>query len=456
MARCRKRKAMKRLFIFIAAILSTSLFCSHNGGPLPTNYVYTNFPNNGNPVYSSPYYTQTNYQQSNYYTNEVDKNALVPTYYSSNDLKSRKREQKVPLISNNNQESKLIEELYKDAIDFIDNDAGEESCTSKIDELSNDFSVIKCDAIFDSFITGSKLVKLIQKMNTALKSGIDEDSVKLHAYNQSKSSSLKTPARAVLLFSLLKKYRFQANKTKELLPFQDDIALSQLRDAKNLKRKKPAPAHYTYAKQFPAFFDLINDLYYAIQTNSKTIIVINSYMHSNEFYENNNHQEISSNDVLTDFYKKGFSLINEDDDTSHVVLFDLIQLFYKASLQSKNGKFENKILAFESGFMDKCFNSSSYCDINTKNRLVLLYTYIKQFCESIDNKIIPIPNQYLGWSEINKLDLLVSSSFVSAAFNEDQYALIEFMNLLDNIDRLKGATDQKIKTEMNHFHPQLK
>jgi len=437
------------------------------------NYVLNNMASNyGQPIFFNNY--QTIYPQATVASNPQ------PVYIPLEHLhsvaatnKSTKGEERESLLGNNTQASNIVKDLvsnivkdlYDDVVKFI-GDENSESSETRLSSLSKDFIYSKNFIPISSLKILKEIVGLIEKMNAARGIGYDEDAMGSYSYGKANSSShFNTSARATLFFSFLKKYRLAASETKEKLPIQVTPLLEIFNNTGNLTADNFTKLRYRLAQLFPAFSQLIIDLNYTIIATSEKIQTITSYLYSNEFHEKMNYPEISSTDLKNAFYYKGAVLLNNEAHKvllgpipPHKTLFELIQIFWQANSSTYSAGYgENCMLEFEPAIAilnkDYWYLPSDFKSIKTKNSVILLYKLIRQYCLALGNKITPMPGQYLAYSEIKCNNLSLADSFTNPALNEEQYALLEFMDLMDKIRCLKSSSEQEVQSCVDALYP---
>lgn len=209
---------------------------------------------------------------------------------------------------------------------------------------------------------------------------------------------------------------------------------------------------------YPAFLSLAHTLRYALQELSlEAIDTLINYLYGNqkillhssqgyyinlknEFYTNTYNMLFNKGRVhllchliqMIDNAKKKHDINSEDDLASGIIGF----------------AFDQPIEALFLSF----FNSSYYPE-NIKKRVVLFCTLAKEYNNARLNKITPTAAQCEVYVVKKDLDIAIPDA---SLFNEDQYALTEFTNLIGATSFLIDANEDEVNESFNQLYPQKK
>jgi hypothetical protein len=313
-----------------------------------------------------------------------------------------------------------------------------------------------------------RFIRVIEQINNAKENGIDEDRMGQFAYNKSRDYIFMS-RHIPLVFSLLKRYNYTINDTKEEIPYKIahyyNKKLSRMFGIESSENNQVEPSTFEdLLKPYPAYVQLTNKLNELLCISfNKTLGDLTVYLYENKDILFSGYSDDSYTNLLDDFYTKAYLLffkkgscidlykallmidkakqlgdINKETDLGYGILnFDPIQ----SSISKKLLKTLQKQELTNKGYI-----------INTKNRIALFCKLIEQYNNTDINKKKPTPRQYFCYEKQKELNLILPSS--STSLDENCYAFTAFQQLKDNFVALGNTTNrQEIELWVNKVYP---
>jgi hypothetical protein len=287
-------------------------------------------------------------------------------------------------------------------------------------------------------------------MQRAKENGLTEDILGRYSYE---TTEYIMPVKASnnyisLFFSLLKKYSQYKLATKESLPFAENASyfvstVSPDNIYQTYKDNSASIMSNTYANQYPAFYQLVEDVHYVLQEPREQIIQsMVSYFYESEHAPEKNTSPKSITPLQ--FYLHGCEIFKLN--RSCVEILELLKMI-EATRTSTSACYEDelaqKMRTFEPSLLDKGTNSifwhNHILNQMSKDSIATLFTLIKEYNVQKHYKITPSLKQYLAYTLKGKLMLLFPDTYNAYAFDHETYALPEFCCLIGKIDLLKQS-----------------
>jgi hypothetical protein len=388
-----------------------------------------------------------------------DSNQLIPVYYSTRTTYAtpqqeiQKQEQKsllhkIALKPN----PEIMNQLYKKVNDFIFDTCFDYERKSQLDDLRD---TLRYNTPFDeqcSHNIGNTLADLIRYMNDAKTKNISEDIMGKYSYEQ-KSEILNSTNNSYisLFFSLLKKYNRIVAQKKENLPFEKNIlyivpAISSENiydKAYSDHQQHKSIMQCTYARQYPAFLKLVNDLHFVLQEPKESSIKnIVSCFYGSQSPESK--YSLPSSLSFDEFYKQGISILTAEKsyEEIHKLLY-MIEHTRISTTTSYEESLADQVLNFTPSLSKTLTNSlfwtKNYLNENTKKHITNIFTLIKEYNTKKQYKITPSIKQYLAYVFKEKRSIPLPDQCNPHIFGCTDYALIEFCCLIHRIDQVKKS-----------------
>ena len=405
-----------------------------------------------------PIYVDTNYiSTSSSYPIEL-KPIFIKTHANIPSHPTQRVEEK-PLLSTKTTKKiihgdpQAMSNLYAKVYNFISGWCLDYERTSKLDPLR---TLLKYNTLFDeqSFdCIGHRLVRIIKEMNNAKeKNGLTEDIMGKYSYETKEYlAPVKTSNNYIaLFFTLLKKYNQHVLTTKETLPFAEHTyyILSTLSPETLYQQYNPSNStssimSSTYADQYPAFFELVENLHYMLQEPREHIIhsIVSLFYESYNVPEKNTSPSSLS---LPQFYQQGYEIFNSYKAYTELhKLLEMIEKTRTSTSISYEQQLAEKMRTFTPSALEIIthtflWNKDILTD-STKNYISMLFTLIKEYNTHKCYKVTPSLKQYLAYIFKERLTLPFPDGYNGHAFDTQTYALHEFCCLMRKVDLLKQS-----------------
>lgn len=353
-----------------------------------------------------------------------------------------------------------------------------ENCLVLMRQLYNDAYYILYDGNStpkNQLAFNSNLIDLIINLKRAKdKLGVHEDLMATYAYEKWNLVN-DLHYYVATLFYCLKKYNLTTAKTPEDLPNNHDICTISLSTGDDflkilgIENKEPispekrSSSGNRILQEYPTYGTLISSLYQLSQSNIVNIKTLVSYLHSKQEIITKNYPQNSYDDLKKIFYSKAYDLLfikkicNKYKGSND--LYDLLEIVDQIKDDHKKQELElgHDILALEkTDPLAKVLNSISpgfFYDIYSKNLISVLCKLIKNYNDESLNKITPTDEQCFCYLAHKKINFTLPDSFASNLFDENKYALIEFLQLFDNIVQLKRYDAGSVQLFVDKMYP---
>jgi hypothetical protein len=375
---------------------------------------------------------------------------LTPIYKQP--TKSIKHQEKKPLLRTNispQPDNNVMQELYDKVYSFI----WDECRNKRLNQLTQN----------------KELVRIIEHMNNARSSNINEDVIGRFAYNKEGFICSVASKYVPLFFTLLKRYTSTTNVTKEPLPFNaatQELTLEQVIGISNHTNNKTDILDvYSYLEQSPAFFHLHFALRYLLQCFAiEGVDNFTTYLYGDEKILLEDYEDGSYIDLKNEFYDKAYNVLLHNNNAQDI--YHLIQIIDKAKT-SKNihqeSNLANAILNFDfeptktiTAQVMRLFEES-HSTINIKNRISVFCSLVAKYNDLRLTKITPTPRQYKAYLLKKQLDIpLPDSVYKAHLLDDNSYAFTAFKQLIENTNILIKSDDKNVQKCVAQLYPQKK
>jgi hypothetical protein len=328
----------------------------------------------------------------------------------------------------------------------------------------------------DSWINGYRNIKnkdlliLLRNMHEAEQYSINEDIMGAFTYKQSCGKENYFAARrcATLLFGYFKKYRLNATKAKELLQphnyfdrvdkkeekkiavnlcKQLDITLTEISYQENTAKKINV--------DFPHFWQLEVDLEKLfLSDEDKLQTLICCIYNQKKLSKNCPHGTYT--DLKAEFCKETASLlelfhyVKEQEQRTYNII-QMIENAKKAKEILHEKDLALSILKSDKlTFYDYFHTPESVTD--KKNKAIILCNLIDHYNKTKNEKMTPIPDQFVAYNLNKNLDIALPDSFNHTLFDKDSYAFEEFKQLCIAIRELVDLKSKHIQECVTYLY----